>query len=571
MPTSFTQRRFGLLCLLFLAGWALRLRTLHPAFHADDSPETATAAAVLGIQHPPGYPLPTLLGRLAVLTLPGAPAFASNLLAALASIVALFLIWGWTWALLADTQHADQVPWLVALLCLGMPQLWFLGLSAKGAIYTLNLCLSLAVLWAGWQATRADINPWTLALGALCLGLGLAGHAMSMLALAPALFLWSRDWRLSDKKRAWFFIFLGLSLYLYLPLRARLGPALNWGDPQTLDRFWQTLTRAQYAGAGATKGVENTLRLSAHFLKMLPAQLTWPGLLLGVWGLRVAWRTPILNVRPLVGGLAIHLGLVLIYNNPPAHAPWVIDAFFLPDFVLLSIFAGLGFVDLYGRLVPARQLKLFVATAFALAILAMTRIVPLDYSQDYLLYDYSHDLILSLPKKSVLLTAGGNDTFGVWYLQKVLQRRQDVVLIDVPLLGSWYTRELKTQAPDLPWNDRSTKQAMIETWLHSDLKRPLYHSSHNPGDRGIPLALVTLVPNPRQKLSLTAEKIALPWLAVRQRFLNRPAPIDGNRAELWQYYPDSALALRNFAQRAGQAPLAQWAEATARRYQNLKP
>ncbi len=52
-----------------LALWWLYLRTLSPAFPPNDSPETIAAAWSLGIQHPPGYPLATLLGRVAIVLL----------------------------------------------------------------------------------------------------------------------------------------------------------------------------------------------------------------------------------------------------------------------------------------------------------------------------------------------------------------------------------------------------------------------------------------------------------------------------------------------------------------------
>src|ERR1700746_3899818 len=87
----FPKALWALGALFFLGVWALRLATLHPAYHPDDSPEITAAMAELGIAHPPGYPLPTLLGPLAVLLLPGAPAFASNCLAALGSVLSLLL------------------------------------------------------------------------------------------------------------------------------------------------------------------------------------------------------------------------------------------------------------------------------------------------------------------------------------------------------------------------------------------------------------------------------------------------------------------------------------------------
>ena len=50
--------------LIFLGVMAVYIRTLQPVFNFDDSPETIACAYTLGIQHPPGYPLPTLIGKL---------------------------------------------------------------------------------------------------------------------------------------------------------------------------------------------------------------------------------------------------------------------------------------------------------------------------------------------------------------------------------------------------------------------------------------------------------------------------------------------------------------------------
>ena len=61
-------------------------------FPANDSPETISAALELGIQHPPGYPLHTLLGRLAVIGLPwGSAAWRMNCLSASLGVAAALL------------------------------------------------------------------------------------------------------------------------------------------------------------------------------------------------------------------------------------------------------------------------------------------------------------------------------------------------------------------------------------------------------------------------------------------------------------------------------------------------
>jgi len=59
--------------LVFILLFGFYAHGVNPTFNADDSPETAACAATLGIQHPPGYPLHLLVGRLFVMALPGNP------------------------------------------------------------------------------------------------------------------------------------------------------------------------------------------------------------------------------------------------------------------------------------------------------------------------------------------------------------------------------------------------------------------------------------------------------------------------------------------------------------------
>jgi hypothetical protein len=525
------------LCLLFLALWGLRLATAQSAFQADDSPETAAAGALLGIQHPPGYPLPSLLGRLASLGLPGSPALAQNLAAGLWACLACCLLYLALVQLSADSELA-----LLAAAGLGlMPQLGVQAASAKGGIYTLNLALSLGSLAAFWLAAKGRGLGWQ-ALGFLLLGLGLAGHYMSLLLFAPAFYFWNRG--LPKKNALW--ILPGISLYLYLPLRAMRHPALNWGDPETPGAFLQTLTRAQYSGGGSAHGFAGAARLAGRFFALLPSQLPWPLLILAPLGIYLAWKSRSWNLRPLLWALLFHWLAVILYNNPPERAPWVIDAFFLPDFTLLWLFAALGLWSLSLRY--SRPLLFGVAALLILA-LAPLNFRRVNHARDFLAYDYARDLQQALPHDALLLAAGGGDAFGFWYLQGVEKRRPDLTLIDVPLLSDWYLAELRPRIPELSpsW---ASREAVVSGLLESSLQKPLYYTSHNPGDRGIPFGLVSLAPSPRRPVPLNSGMLKAPWLALRARFLlDRSTPKDGNRAELMEYYPSSARALGDFARR----------------------
>lgn len=553
----------SLWALAFLGLWALRSATLHPAFHPDDSPEIVAAAAGLGIAHPPAYPLFTLLGRLACLTLPGGPAIAVNGLAALLSCLAVLLgAWLALRALPSEPSRSQQV-WSLALLAAlaTLPQLWFQGQSAKGGLYTLNLDLTLGALLlmqpgpAALGGSPASLTR--LRLGWLLFGLGLADHYMSLVLFLPALAWWSWQARpgMNRQVRLWLFNLPGLALYLYLPLRSALKPALNWGDPSTLKRLWTVLTRAQYSGAESGQDLNNAFHLGRHFEGLWAQQwgrLSWLLILLGavaLWRQGTRWRA-------LLACLLLHLVVVLAYNHPPQAAPWVINAFFLPTFVLAAplLLAG-AFALMRGLGLPQRLSFGLGALALATALaLAPARYRANDFSRDYLLYDYGQDL-LQLPKPhAALLASGGDDAFTVWYLQQLEHRRPDLTLVDVPLVSDWYLEQLSPRLPELDpaWRTRD----QVSQGLLARPQRPLYYTSHNPGDRGIPLGLLSDVPQPGVPLLLSNQTLLAPWQATRLRWIaDTRTPMDGNREELLGFYPDSAKALVEFAQRQQAQPL----------------
>jgi hypothetical protein len=531
----------------FLLCWWLRLATLHSAFHPDDSPETALAGALPGIQHPPGYPFYTLLSHVACRVLPGTPGFQVALLAAwLGCLCSLGLLVG------GIRMIHGAKPWVLAAYAVGcatLPQLWFQGQSAKGGIYTLNLGLTLACLALFWKAKHNRL-PWLLPPAVLMLGLGLSNHYMSLLLFSPAFawWAWHTQPNLKAQLRLLPWLIPGLGFYLYLPLRAAQQPLLNWGDPSTPARLWQVVTRSQYATAANLQHLDNSWKLTLHFLELLPQQLTWPGLLLAVLGIRSLWQKKNLDLRPLLLTLGLHLVVVLWYNNPPQ--PWVINAFFLPEFALGWMLVLAGATTLPWRWVPP------LAVAGVLSMVP-SRYAANDFHRDFALYDYSRDLLQGLPRNSTLLASGGNDAFPIWYEQGIYDRRRDVALVDVPLISGWYLKQLRSQVPELDptW---TTRDQVVQGLLTTS-RRPLYYTTHNPGDRGIPFGLISQVPMPGQAVNLSVDGLAAPWRTMRLRWMSdATTPMDGNRREFLEYYALSAKALGDFGAKQRVAPLAQF-------------
>jgi hypothetical protein len=69
--------------LVFLISFTVYLKTLCPTVYVGDSGELIAAAYTLGIPHPPGYPLFTILGKVFITLIPiGSIAYRVNLLSA---------------------------------------------------------------------------------------------------------------------------------------------------------------------------------------------------------------------------------------------------------------------------------------------------------------------------------------------------------------------------------------------------------------------------------------------------------------------------------------------------------
>ena len=255
--------------LLFL----IYLRTLAPAVGEADTFEFQVGIARLGIAHGSGYPLLMLLGRLfTLLPIGGALAFRANLTSAFFAALAAAGV-----QRLARRLGASPIIALLAAFVFGLsPTLWSRATSIEA--YSLNACfvasiLNLAVDLAhfgnpepGSEAGR-PYSRFPLQSGYLLVflfGLSLTNHLTTLL-LAPACLaavIWatlispavggSRPARsnlaanLRQIPVVLLCLLLGLSVYLYLPLR---WPAVNHGELLSLGRFVNIVSGGEAKGA----------------------------------------------------------------------------------------------------------------------------------------------------------------------------------------------------------------------------------------------------------------------------------------------------------------------------------
>jgi hypothetical protein len=230
-----------------------------PTFYWLDSSEFVAAAWGLGVSHPPGHPLPSLLGRLFCLLPVGSLSFRVSLASAVEAGAACSLMVLLAHEVLARVGLRGRVArWARPLgaatagLALGLSYaLWFQAVRAE--VYALNLLLLVAgaLLVLRWDRTRD--RRFLLAAG-LVGGLALCNHHfLVLLALLPlTLFVVLRRARPALRRLVVGLPLvgaLGLATLAYLPLRASQVPVANWGSPSTLERFASVVSARAFHSA----------------------------------------------------------------------------------------------------------------------------------------------------------------------------------------------------------------------------------------------------------------------------------------------------------------------------------
>ncbi|RTQ50752.1 DUF2723 domain-containing protein [Hymenobacter gummosus] len=173
-------------------------------------------------------------------------------------------------------------------------------------------------------------------------------------------------------------------------------------------------------------------------------------LLLGLAGLLLQLRRDGRGAA-VVGLLFVLTGAaIVLYLNQPPIEPRERDYTFVGSFYAFAIWIGLGVPALAAALrtlLRAPALRLAAATALGLVVPALMAAEGWDdhnRSDRYLALDWARNVLSSVAPNAVLITAGDNDTFPLWYAQQVEGIRPDVRVAVSPYLNTdWYLDQMK--------------------------------------------------------------------------------------------------------------------------------
>jgi hypothetical protein len=466
------------------------LFSLAPSVVQIDSGELAAVQATLGIAHPTGYPLFTIIGYIfSFIPLPFTKIYQLNLLAALfcSAGIAVFV---YTAKLLldnlnlfssakvkiektkknkkksknvdkkkdrAETVLTETVKYIIAIaagLILAFSETYWLQ-STSVEVYSLHILLMniiilylvKAFLHVEKESGKNNLKYWLIF--SAFLALGFTNHMTTLLIIPGVAYLYFSKNKFTKAgfkniliMLAVFFPILIL-IYSYLPVRAAQNPILNWGNPTDFEKLLRHITGKQYqvwlfASSAAAK------KQLIHFIETLPGQFSI-SLLLSIAGL----FTSFIYARKIFVFLIITFLFTVFYSiNYEIHD---IDTYFLLAYISLAYFAVFGLLKLfkmYGKnkiILPLSITVIFIAVQFVM------NVNKTNQDGIYTYEDYTQTILNSVSQESVIFSYQWDYFISAsYYFQYVENYRQDVAVVDKELLRrSWYFDQLNRNYPFL--------------------------------------------------------------------------------------------------------------------------
>ncbi len=427
--------------------------TLHRTVPAGDSGELITAAFTLGVAHPPGYPLYTLLAH-AFTWLPfGSVALRVNLFSAFADALAAGL-------LVFTVARWSGRPWAAVAAGASFafsPLVWRYAVVAE--VFALNNLFVVALLCVAVELDRAPSRRLAM-LGAFLFGLGMSHHHSLVFFGLPlsAWVLWRMRSELLSPKRIALLVgafAAGLLPYLYLPLASAQQRWSSWGEAHTWSGFWTHLLRREYGTfqLAAQRG-ETTPLLSAlgAYFRSLVAETYFLGIALALVGLAFGLRSKPHRqlTRVTLAAFAFYLVVFHALANLPLDNALYFDVhsrFWQQANVLVFAWTGLGLAFVLERLpTPSRA----QVASCAFAALGALGFRSADERGNRTIHDLGRSLVEPVPPGALLVTQGDVYLNSVRYLREVERVRPDVCVLDRQLMKArWHKAIAEKNCPGL--------------------------------------------------------------------------------------------------------------------------
>lgn len=429
---------------LFIA--LVYLHNLTRDVYSGDIGDIVTAAYAIGVPHPPGYPLITLLGIFFIrLPLSIPPVTKVALISAIASFTGLIIYYKFAYKITKSIFLS-----ILSTSILGFSYLFWLQAEIP-EVFGLNSFFVIIILYLTYLFYDKQTDK-RLYLLAFFLGLSLTHHHTILFIFPAVAIVLLRNIRFifGKKKRIFLMLFFGMTgilPYLYVPIAASRNPLINWDNASNIQNFINLILRKDYGGfaTGIINQVPVTVKL-VHvqaYLKSLITNYSYQIIFLAIIGIISFLRKKPVLITALLIGFLFSGPFYVFYgaNMATSSAGFgIIERFYLLSsivFVFFVPFGLIGIINILDRYLSI-QLYSYLLIGYFLIVpyfLFVYNFPKTNLSSTQIGNTLARDTLSSLPKGSILFVSGDTGTFSTWYIHYVLGERNDIHIINQPGVG----------------------------------------------------------------------------------------------------------------------------------------
>jgi len=488
--------------LAFVIPFIAYIITLAPTVTFIDAGELTTVCAKLGVAHPTGYPLFTVIGHLFSLLPTGSIVYSLNLMCAVISsftVVIFFNLMVFIFTKLklnddtSETSISENIIYNVsfgaALVLAFSKTFWDTSNAIEVySLHTLFIVTNIYLFLKACNVTSVDSKEnlvfrekyWLIF--SFVLGLSFGNHLTTIFLSVGFLYLFfavNGFNKLALQRIIMLAIpfVLGLSIYIYLPVRAD-NSVLSWGHPDTWNNFYRHVSGKQFSVWMFT-GTENASKQFSYFTKAFPLEFFYAPLILAILGLIEIFN----KSRKLFWYTLLLAGFCVLYAiNYDIHD---IDSYFLLAYIITSIWIGFGLYFIVKRIGEGTRKSVSFILILVAVLPLSNNYKSVNESQNYFVKDYTFNIFNSAPQNAIILST----QWDFWlsasiYFQYVEDVRKDLIIIDKELLRkSWYIPHIKQHYPEIYQNSKSEFEAYYNELLKFEKYTERYTKPTTEADR----------------------------------------------------------------------------------------
>lgn len=491
---------FLVCAVIAIVFFVIYLFSLCPTVYLIDSGELAAVSYTLGIAHPTGYPLYTLISYFFA-HLPGEPIFNLNLLSALTTICSAVFLY-----LLVYDIIKDRIAALIPVVIFSFaPTVW--RISVTNEVYPLTALFIVIILFVLYRLRSIKY----LYLIMYLMALAFTNHIIVFSVAVPVFvyIMFKYRPRFNRILVSLIFALFAISMYLYLITRTNANASIAWGNTNDLQRLIWHITGKQYRVWMFSQSIQELTKNLARGLTILFRDFLYVMILPLLMGLFYLFKKERSRFWLLISIILINVCYVINYSIPD------IESYYLPAFITLVIFTA------YGIKMIKKYMKSYFVLPGALVFILLNY-HPNTLRNNTFAMDYSRSHLEQLPKNSLVICAFWDIYSPTIYLKEVHNTYQDIVIIDKELLRrTWYIKYIQTKYPDFynevspaiddyleelykfeygkPFNPQVIQRKfihMLEAFMRSRMRQGVYLAMPSP-DRDLDQSLPNYLRIPR--------------------------------------------------------------------------